>query len=142
MLSLFFIRDSSGLRSLRNGLLPIHLAAMCSSLEILQLLRRQYPESLYILTNGKNNMLHKIFINIHNLGTDMRDKVQYLCDQCPEFIHQYNNEGSTPLLHTFRWSHHEIDVKSVEQLWKTDALIRNNSLYIFLSKVIHLGGSY
>jgi ankyrin repeat protein len=112
VLSLFLIKDSSGLRSADSyGYLPIHWAAMYSSIDVLKLLHKVYPESLsMVTTTDANTMLHLAFLNSDDM--EIIQTIQYLCDQCPAFIHQKNNEGRTPLhdsltdsssSHTSKW---------------------------------------
>jgi hypothetical protein len=127
VLSLFIAKDSTGVKAFRNGYLPIHTAAIYSSLDVLKLLQKAYPESLSMLTNDGNNFLDLAFSTYLSGCTyfsgikDMRDKVQYLCDQCPVFIHQKNNNGLTPL-HSYLLKA-RFDVNSVIHLCAADETV-------------------
>jgi hypothetical protein len=107
VLSLFYNKDkySTGVKSVDiNCSLPIHIAAYDSSLDVLKYLYVAYPESISMVTNSENTLLHQVY------GTgckdrrkfrndkDRKEKVEYLCEHFPSFIHQKNEDGGTPLL--------------------------------------------
>jgi hypothetical protein len=107
VLSLFLSKDSSGARAtVYTGYLSVHRAAMYSSLDVLKLLHKAYPESLSTLIYDGSNILHDAFLGKFHATTysydivNMRNKVEYLCDQCPALIHQKDNNGKTPLHHS------------------------------------------
>ena len=98
VLSFFLTKDSTGVKSVDgDGFLSIHNAAIYSSLDVLKLLQKTYPASISMLTNGGENLLHLAFFSFFTDIVDDREKVQYLCDQCPAFIHETDNDGRTPL---------------------------------------------
>jgi hypothetical protein len=122
VLSLFIAKNSTGVRVVRSGCLPIHYAAMYSSLDVMKLLQRAYPESLSMLVDNGDTLLHRVFYGYTKDITNMRDKVQYLCDQCPAFIHQKNDNGYTPLHLAFAYSQ-KLDVNSVICLCVADETV-------------------
>jgi ankyrin repeat protein len=119
VLSLFIAKNSTGVRVVRFGYLPIHYEAMYSSLDVLKLFQKAYPESLSMLGDDGNSSLHRVF---HSLSNDITKKVQYLCDQCPAFIHQKNVNGHTPLHYTLIYGS-ELDVNSMICLCKVDETV-------------------
>jgi ankyrin repeat protein len=101
VLSLFLTKDSTGLTCVDDhGYLPIHVAAMKSSLDVLKFLHKAYPGSFSHVTNGGENLLHLAASSLSKDIMDTRDKLQYLCEQCPAFNHQKNDDGYTPLHYT------------------------------------------
>jgi ankyrin repeat protein len=102
VLSLLISKNSTGVKVVGyDGYLPIHHAVEYSSLDVLKLLHSNYPESLSILTDHEDNLLHRALQEGSSFSIEdrrsTRDKVEYLCDHCPALIHQKNNEGRTPL---------------------------------------------
>jgi hypothetical protein len=90
-----------------NGLLPIHLAAVCKSVECMQLLHNVFPEGVeHIIERG----IHKGGTALHLLATyadhGLSDKHQklmqsaaFLVDQNPNALLVQNDEaGFTPLV--------------------------------------------
>jgi ankyrin repeat protein len=122
VLSLFIAKNSTGVRVDRFGHLPIHYAATYSSLDVMKLIQKSYPESLSMLGDHGNTLLHRVFYGMSKDITNMRDKVQYLCDQCPAFIHQKNDNGHTPL-HFFLASGDKLDVNFMICLCKADETV-------------------
>ena len=77
------------------GELPVHLAAKYSSIGVMDFLLSVYPESATIVTvDSSSNLLHQA-VSPHS--SDSEAKVRYLCSRYPEFIHQRNYSGKTPL---------------------------------------------
>jgi hypothetical protein len=82
--------------------------------------------------NSRDNLLHLVFekneydfpeARRSSYLTDMRDKLQYLCDHLPPtFIHQKNNQGSTPLHHTLV-GRYGFDMKTVICLCNADVTV-------------------
>jgi ankyrin repeat protein len=122
VLSSFLAKNSTGVRVDHSGYLPIHYAAMYSSLDVMKLLQKAYPESLSMLGNDGNTLLHTVFYGMSKDITNVRDKVQYLCDQCPAFIHQKNNNGDTPL-HSTLANVNILDIDSMICLCKADGTV-------------------
>jgi ankyrin repeat protein len=123
VLSLFLTKNNNGLKVVDSiGLLPIQYAATYSSIDVLKLLHDAHPESLYSSTSLGENLLHLVFYALPNDITDTREKVQYLCNKCPAFIHQKNNVGRTPLqLHLIEGD--KLDMKAVVYLCNIDATV-------------------
>ena len=77
------------------GELPVHTAAKCSSLEVMEFLLGLYPESAAIDTvRFSENLLH---LAVSSRSTATVAKVRYLCSRYPELIQQRNNNGKIPL---------------------------------------------
>lgn len=97
VLSLFLKKDSSGVRNLKDGNLPIHWAADRSCLDVVRILHKAWPESISSLDDEGRSLLHGAIIdNICDIS-DVIAKVQYLCDQCPALIHLKDFDGNTAL---------------------------------------------
>jgi hypothetical protein len=76
VLSLFIAKESGGLKKIHSsGCLPIHSAAIFSSVDVLKLLQSVYPESLTMLASYGNTLLHKACYGHSKDITNMRDKV-------------------------------------------------------------------
>jgi hypothetical protein len=100
VLSLLLSKNGSGVKIVDDGdFLPIHCAAYHSCLELVKFLHKAYPESISMLDEYGNNLLHFAACNTTSDTADVIGKVQYLCDQCPALIHLKHNEGSTALHH-------------------------------------------
>jgi hypothetical protein len=124
VLSLLLLIDSTKVKLVDEyGYLPIHQAVTWSCLDVVKLLLKAYPESLFILTNDDSDLLHLAFDSRFNFAADMRDKVEYICDQCPSFIHQKNDDGSTPLHCNLEWEGNSFDLKSVIYLCNVDETV-------------------
>jgi hypothetical protein len=76
-----------------------------------KLLYNAYPESLLILTNSDENLLHLAFQSRNN--DEKREKVEYFCNQCSIFIHQKDSNANTPLNDSFVPWDSNFDLKSV-----------------------------
>jgi ankyrin repeat protein len=111
VLSLLIRMDSNGVKTVDGGEFPIHRAASNSCVNVVKLLLNAYPESLLMLTNVKYNLLHLAFKSGNH--DDRREKVKYLCDQCPAFIHQKTDHGNTPLNEVLAPWTCKFDLKSV-----------------------------
>ena len=80
-----------------DGELPLHIAAKRSSVDVMEFLLGLYPESAKIITVGKSeNLLH--LAASHYNSPNVVTIVRYLCSRYPEFVHQRNKDGNTPLL--------------------------------------------
>ena len=76
------------------GELPVHIAATCSSIKVMEFLLGLYPESATMVTvETSENLLHLAAAHSNSSAA----KVRYLCSRYPEFIRQRNNDGNTPL---------------------------------------------
>jgi hypothetical protein len=121
VVSLLIRMDSNGVKTKDDEEFPIHRAASKSCVNVVKLLLNAYPESLLMLTNEKYNLLHLAFESGND--DDRREKVKYLCDQCPAFIHQKCNYGNTPLNESLApWSG-KPDLKSVICLCDIDETV-------------------
>jgi ankyrin repeat protein len=97
VLSLLLTHDSTAVKSVGNGYLPIHLAALNSCLDVLKFLHKLYPESISMLDEEGQSLLHLATLDNDSNCAAANIKVQYLCDQCPALIYLKDNDGYTPL---------------------------------------------
>jgi hypothetical protein len=130
VLSLFHNKDSTLVKRFEggDGTLPIHCAASESSVDVLKFLHRAYPNSLFTSEDNQNNLLHLAFQSRHL--EDMKDKVEYLCNQSSTLIHQRNYQGMTPLHLTFMERYrgngvhaNSFDIKSVIYICNMDETV-------------------
>jgi hypothetical protein len=104
VLSLFLSKNSNGIKCfyVNNGFLPVHYAAVYSSLDVLKFLIKAYPESLSMVIVGEGfkeagyNLLHLAQISVP-YAADVKAIMEYLCNLCPALIHMKCNQGLTPL---------------------------------------------
>jgi ankyrin repeat protein len=121
VLSLLLRRDGSVIKHVSSyGWMAIHHAAFSSSIDVLRFLHINNPESLSMLKNDRSNLLHLV---VDGKFKDRRDKVQYLCDQCPALIHQKNDRGFAPIHRCFYGT---LDIGSIVCLCNADeAVVRD-----------------
>jgi hypothetical protein len=93
VLSFFLTKDSTGVKSIKEGYLPIHRAARYSCLDVVMFLHKAYPESIPMLGNQSRSLLHLAAGDTTSDIADVKAKVQYLCDQCPALIHLKDISG-------------------------------------------------
>jgi hypothetical protein len=119
VLSLFHAIDITGLKTIdgdrdSDDFLPIHHTTSESSVEVMKFLYKAYSESLVMLTENGENLLHLAIKSKHL--EDMKDKVECLCEQSPAFLHQKNQQGLTPLHLVFLyrdWKFNFFDIKTL-----------------------------
>jgi hypothetical protein len=97
VLSLLLSKDSTAVKVINRGNLPIHLAARYSCLDVVKFLLKAYPESISMLGMGAKSLLHLAVSDDINDIAEVKAKVQYLCDQCPALIHLKDIDGDTAL---------------------------------------------
>jgi ankyrin repeat protein len=98
VLSLFLINNSDVLKSIDfQERLPIHHAASHSCLEVLKFLHKAYPESITAVDCKEKSLLHLATADQFSDDDDVKNKVQYLCDQVPAMIHLKDHKGYTAL---------------------------------------------
>lgn len=122
VLSLLLRRDGSLIERVdSHGWMAIHHVAFSSSLDILRFLHINNPESLSVLKNDRSSLLHLALDGTFR----SRDKVQYLCDQCPALIHQVNDRGFAPIHRCFSFGGAP-DIRSIVCLCNADeAVVRD-----------------
>lgn len=120
VLSLLIRMDSNGVKTIdsHGEELPIHRAASKSCVNVVKLLLNAYPEALLKLNFEECNLLHLALES--GSDDDRREKVKYLCGQCPAFIHQKNAFGNTPLNESLVYN---FDLKSVICLCDIDETV-------------------
>jgi ankyrin repeat protein len=99
VLSLFLQKNSEEIKSLDDqGYLPIHDAAVFSSLNVIKFLLEIYRESLTMVTSFEAesfqglNLLYQACLNDSNIA-DTKAIVEYLCKLCPALIHMKCIQG-------------------------------------------------
>jgi hypothetical protein len=97
VLSLFLLKESSGIKTVKDENLPIHWVASPSCVDVVKFLHKAWPESISILDDDNSCLLHSALINDISDIADVIAKVKYLCDQCPALIHLKDNYGFTAL---------------------------------------------
>jgi hypothetical protein len=129
VVTLFLTKNSEGLRSFFSRYIPIHLAALNSSLDVLKFLYKAYPQTISISSiHGECNLLHLVIEGdrdgeridpAHKLA-----KVKCLCDQCPHFMHMKTDLGFTPL-HCVLFLHcdKKLDLDTVKFLCDKDETV-------------------
>ena len=80
-----------------DGELPVHNSAEYGSLDVMEFLLGLNPESATIVTVGESENLLHLAVSLMSSVTFCETKVRYLCSRYPEFIHQRNKDGETPL---------------------------------------------
>jgi ankyrin repeat protein len=125
VLSLFPRKNKEGIKSFDEyGYLPIHYAALYSSLDEIKFLLKIYPESLTMVTSGEENsfqglnLLHQACKNESNIANS-KAIVEYLCKLIPALVHMKSVSGYTPLHLVFR-IHGEMNTEAVKVLCNTD----------------------
>jgi ankyrin repeat protein len=122
VLSLFHRKNNEGIRSHDDqGYLPIHYAALNSSLDVIKFLLKIYPESLTKVTSDHlacGNLLHLACGNDTNIA-DTKAIVEYLCKLCPALIHMKSISGLTPL-HLALGMQGKLKAEAVKVLCNTD----------------------
>jgi hypothetical protein len=106
LLSLFFRKNSEGIKSVINGRLSIYIAAPNSPLVVIKFLLDVHPETLTTVTSdqgngGGGNLLHQACENNYYIA-DARFIVEYLCKLCPTLVRMKCSEGNTPLHLAYR----------------------------------------
>jgi ankyrin repeat protein len=96
VLNLFLSKNSEGIKSFRMGSLPLHVAAMSLSLDVIQFLLKVNPESLTMVTSEGDTLLLIAVENESNV-TDVKAIVDYLYNRCPALMHMKNSQGYTPV---------------------------------------------
>jgi hypothetical protein len=119
VLSLFLTEDSTGVKAVKDGCLPIYYAAGCSCLEVVKFLHKAYPESISMLGTEGRSLLHEAASDMIGDVADVTAKVKYICDQCPALIHL---NGDTPLLDMLT-NEGRFNFKCVEILCIVDATV-------------------
>jgi ankyrin repeat protein len=98
VLNLFLTKNGDGIKCFHEGLLPIHFAACNSTMNMVKFLYEAYPESFFtIKLANERNLLHLAMSDTENHSGVVVEKVEYICEQCPQLIHMKDNEGDTPL---------------------------------------------
>ena len=81
-----------------EGQLPVHIAVLRCSLDVMEFMLGLYPESATIVIIGASeNLLHLSVSYLSSNTSVWEAKVRYLCSRYPEFIRQRNQDGETPL---------------------------------------------
>jgi len=96
VLTLLLAKDSTAVKTVRDGCLPVHQAAYCSGLDVLKCLIKAYPESISMLDDDGGSLLHCICSDRLSDVSDVKAKIQFLCEQCPALMHMKDNNGRTP----------------------------------------------
>jgi hypothetical protein len=125
-LTLFLRKNSEGIKSVEQEYLPIHYAALHSSLDVIKFLLNAYPESLTMVvgqgnSNAGSTLLHLAMENESDV-TDGNAMVEYLCNLCPALIHMKCSQGCTPL-HDALLLLGELNIGAVRVLCVTDATV-------------------
>jgi ankyrin repeat protein len=102
------------------GELPIHYAAGYSTLNVVELLLKEYPESLYETDSDGNNLLHFALYNLLHFAllesrldrTLVNDMVSFLCDKNAAFLPMSNNDGYIPLSY-YLHNHIPLDLNTI-----------------------------
>jgi hypothetical protein len=131
ILSLFLNKNSTGVKIVNDGSLPIHSAARHSCLEVVKFLHKAYPESISMLSKYGFSLLHSAASYQYSTSDDASDiadviaKVQYICDQCPALIHLKDYQGETALHHvlTSLTSRERLNFKCVRILCDMDRTV-------------------
>jgi ankyrin repeat protein len=97
VLSLLLTKDSTAVKVINRGNLPIHCAACYSCLDLVKFLLKAYPESISMLGMEVRSLLHLAVSDEISDIAEVKAKVQYLCDQCPALIHLKDIDGDTAL---------------------------------------------
>jgi ankyrin repeat protein len=98
VLSLFLSKNGTGVKVVNiDGYLPIHYAALDSSLEVVKFLHKAYPESISMVGYNELSLLHRATFDNTSDIFDVLGKVEYVCDQCPALIHLKDGQGDTAL---------------------------------------------
>jgi ankyrin repeat protein len=97
VLILLLAKDSTAVKTVRNGCLPVHQAANHSELDVLKYLIKAYPESISMLEDDGGNLLHEVVRDRFSDVSDVKAKIQFLCEQCPALMHMKDENGFTPL---------------------------------------------
>jgi hypothetical protein len=118
VLSLLLTKDNTLVKNVdSNGDMPICHAASNSSLDVLKFLLKACPESVCILGDMEESLLHLAFETKD--FTNRREKVEYLCHHYPNLIPQKNKYGHTPLQSTLIWGS-LFDFKSITCICNVD----------------------
>jgi hypothetical protein len=114
----------AGLRS-RNGhgSLLLHHAVYYSTVDVVQLLLKAYPESQYETDSGNNNFLHCALCDPRQDRGPVNSKVQYLCGHCPDLLKMSQNEGLTPLMYHLLIAELELDINTIMIMCEADLTI-------------------
>jgi hypothetical protein len=125
-LTLLHSKNKGAIKSVDQEYLPVHFAALYSSLDVIKFLLNAYPESLTMVLGQGNaaagfTLLHSAMQNKSDV-TDVKAMVEYLCNLCPALIHMKNSEGYTPLHDTLRLKG-KFDIEAVRLLCNTDATV-------------------
>jgi hypothetical protein len=98
VLTLFLTKNGDGIKCFHKDHLPIHIAACCLTVDMLKFLYEAYPESLFTLVLVyESNLLHIALHDTENYLDVVEEKVEYLCEKCPQLIHMKDFGGNTPL---------------------------------------------
>jgi hypothetical protein len=82
VISLLLIKDSTVIRAVNEGYLPIHMAARNSCLDVVKLVLRAYPESVSMRNSEECNSLHLAAKRFSTAGRDImmvESIIMYLC---------------------------------------------------------------
>jgi hypothetical protein len=128
VLSLFIGRNSNGIKCISSlGCLPIHHAAVYSSLDVVMFLVNAYPESISMEIEhgiGRNrdqegcNLLHLAQVSLPHVDNS-EAIVEYLCNLRPALVHMKCAQGLTPLHHALMFSK-KLKIESIEVLCNAD----------------------
>jgi hypothetical protein len=97
VVSLFLTKKSTGVKAPLEGSMSIFFAPRHSCLVLMKYLHLAYPESISILGSERRSLLHAATSDKTSNVTDIKNKVQYLCDQCPALINLKDDDGNTAL---------------------------------------------
>jgi hypothetical protein len=125
VLTLFLTKNSTGVKTILGGYLPIHYAASLSCLDVVKFLHKAWPESISMLNGSDCSLLHRALIDDTSVIADVIAKVRYICDQCPALLHLKGSSGFTPL-HTILTNSRRFDFKCVKILCKVDPTVARN----------------
>jgi ankyrin repeat protein len=130
VLTLFLRKSSKGIKSRYKGALPVHFAALSSSLDIIKFLLKVYPESLTMVTtvttgqdmdSAGSTLLHLALDN--KSFTNVNAIVEYLCNLCPALIHMKCDQGYTPLYYALS-SDEELNINAMKIFCNTESVVR------------------
>jgi ankyrin repeat protein len=103
--------------------LPIHVAAQNSTLDVIKLLLKAYPESRYKTNSHGSNLLHHVSQDPRKDRALVNSKVQYLCDHYPDLLRKSSNRGLNPLMYYAGARDFEFDLKTIVIMCEVDSTI-------------------
>jgi ankyrin repeat protein len=97
VLTLLLSKDAQAVKVIRDGNLPVHVAAKHSCLEVLKFLLKAYPQSISMLGHNGNSLLHQVAYDRVSDPSVVTAKMQYLSNQFPALLRLKDGQGCIPL---------------------------------------------